>query len=60
MVGGVEFVGVEFVGVAPAEVVVVVDEADRPVPGVAVSDGENVATNGVRNDVGSSTGTPST
>ena len=59
VVVGVEVVGVE-ADVAPADVVVVVDEPDGTLPGVAVSDGENVATNGVRKDVGSTTGTPST
>lgn len=54
MVAGVE-VEVE---VVPAEVVEVVDEPAGALPGVA--DGENVAKNGVRKDVGSTTGTPST
>jgi hypothetical protein len=44
----------------PGDVVVVVDEPVGAVPGVAVADGENVATNGVRKDVGNTTGTPST
>lgn len=60
MVAGVE-VDVEIeVEVVPAEVVEVVDEPAGALPGVAVADGENVAKNGVRKDVGSITGTPST
>ena len=42
------------------DVVVEVGELAGAVPGVAVTDGENVATNGVRNGDGSTTGTPST
>jgi len=46
--------------VEPGEVVVDADEPTGAVPGVAVADGEKVATNGVRSEVGSTTGTPST
>ena len=42
------------------DVVVVVDEPAGALPGVATADGEKVATNGVRNEVGRTTGTPST
>jgi hypothetical protein len=42
------------------DMVVEVGELAGAVPGVAVADGENVATNGVRNGDGSTTGTLST
>ena len=42
------------------DVVVEVDEPAGTLPGVAMADGEKVAMNGVRSEVGSTTGTPST
>jgi hypothetical protein len=53
-------VAVVDVAVVLVDVVVEVDELAGAVPGVAVADSEKVATNGVRNEVGSTTGTPST
>ena len=51
---------VAVVAVELGEVVADVGEPTGAVPGVAVADGEKVATNGVLSEVGSTTGIPST